>query len=65
MELQAVVFPRLNMLVDGDSNAALALLAALSLGLYHKQDRSRPVHADVHDRRQRLGLFRRLLQLPG
>jgi crotonobetainyl-CoA:carnitine CoA-transferase CaiB-like acyl-CoA transferase len=34
MELQAVVFPRLNMLVDGDSNAALVLLAALSLGLY-------------------------------
>ncbi|MGZ8745896.1 MAG: CoA transferase [Mycobacterium sp.] len=34
MELQAVVLPRLNMLVDGDSNAALTLLAALSLGLY-------------------------------
>jgi crotonobetainyl-CoA:carnitine CoA-transferase CaiB-like acyl-CoA transferase len=34
MELQAVVLPRLNMLVDGDSNAALVLLAALSLGLY-------------------------------
>jgi len=37
MELQAVVLPRLNQLVDGDSNAALALLAALSLGLYHQQ----------------------------
>jgi crotonobetainyl-CoA:carnitine CoA-transferase CaiB-like acyl-CoA transferase len=37
LELQAVVLPRLNMLVDGDSNAALALLAALSLGLYHQQ----------------------------
>jgi crotonobetainyl-CoA:carnitine CoA-transferase CaiB-like acyl-CoA transferase len=37
MELQAVVLPRLNMLVDGDSNAALALLAALSVGLYHQQ----------------------------
>lgn len=37
MELQAVVLPRLNMLVDGDSNAALALLAALSLGLYHQR----------------------------
>ncbi|MDT5011284.1 MAG: hypothetical protein QOH57_2901 [Mycobacterium sp.] len=37
MELQAVVLPRLNPLVDGDSNAALALLAALSLGLYHQQ----------------------------
>src|SRR5271168_8326 len=37
LELQAVVMPRLNMLVDGDSNAALALLAALSLGLYHQR----------------------------
>ncbi len=37
MELQAVVLPRLNMLVDGDSNAALVLLAALSLGLYHQR----------------------------
>ncbi len=37
MELQAVVLPHLNQLVDGDSNAALALLAALSLGLYHQQ----------------------------
>lgn len=37
LELQAVVMPHLNQLVDGDSNAALALLAALSLGLYHQQ----------------------------
>jgi crotonobetainyl-CoA:carnitine CoA-transferase CaiB-like acyl-CoA transferase len=37
MELQAVVLPRLNMLVDGDSNAALVLLAAFALGLYHQQ----------------------------
>lgn len=37
MELQAVVMPHLNQLVDGDSNAALAVLAALSLGLYHQQ----------------------------
>jgi crotonobetainyl-CoA:carnitine CoA-transferase CaiB-like acyl-CoA transferase len=37
MELQAVVLPRLNMVVDGDSNAALVLLAALSLGLYHQR----------------------------
>jgi crotonobetainyl-CoA:carnitine CoA-transferase CaiB-like acyl-CoA transferase len=37
LELQAVVIPHLNQLVDGDSNAALALLAALSLGLYHQQ----------------------------
>jgi crotonobetainyl-CoA:carnitine CoA-transferase CaiB-like acyl-CoA transferase len=37
LELQAVVLPHLNHVVDGDSNAALALLAALSLGLYHQQ----------------------------
>ena len=37
LELQAVVLPHLNQLIDGDSNAALALLAALSLGLYHQQ----------------------------
>ncbi|TPG36558.1 CaiB/BaiF CoA transferase family protein [Mycolicibacterium hodleri] len=37
LELQAVVMPHLNQLVDGDSNAALAVLAALSLGLYHQQ----------------------------
>jgi crotonobetainyl-CoA:carnitine CoA-transferase CaiB-like acyl-CoA transferase len=37
LELQAVVLPHLNQLVDGDSNAALALLAALSLGVYHQQ----------------------------
>ena len=37
MELQAVVLPRLNMLVDGDSNAALALLPALALGIYHQR----------------------------
>ena len=37
LELQAVVLPHLNQLVDGDSNPALALLAALSLGLYHQQ----------------------------
>ncbi|MCV7282396.1 CoA transferase [Mycolicibacterium flavescens] len=37
MELQAVVLPRLNMMVDGDSNAALAVLAALSLGIYHQR----------------------------
>jgi crotonobetainyl-CoA:carnitine CoA-transferase CaiB-like acyl-CoA transferase len=37
MELQAVVLPRLSMVVDGDSNAALVLLAALSLGLYQQR----------------------------
>jgi crotonobetainyl-CoA:carnitine CoA-transferase CaiB-like acyl-CoA transferase len=37
LELQAVVMPHLNQIVDGDSNAALAVLAALSLALYHQQ----------------------------
>lgn len=36
IELQAIVLPRLSVLVDGDSNAALGNLAALSLGLYHQ-----------------------------
>ena len=37
MELQAVVAPRLNQVVDGDSNAALAVLAALGLAIYHQR----------------------------
>jgi crotonobetainyl-CoA:carnitine CoA-transferase CaiB-like acyl-CoA transferase len=37
MEVQAVVLPRLGQVVDGDSNAALALLAAISLGIYHQR----------------------------
>jgi crotonobetainyl-CoA:carnitine CoA-transferase CaiB-like acyl-CoA transferase len=37
LELQAVVFPHLNQITDGDSNAALVVLAAMSLGLYHQQ----------------------------
>jgi crotonobetainyl-CoA:carnitine CoA-transferase CaiB-like acyl-CoA transferase len=37
MELQAVVFPHLNQITDGDSNAALVVLAAMALGLYHQQ----------------------------
>ena len=37
MELQAVVIPRLAQVVDGDSNAALGVLAALALGIYHQQ----------------------------
>ena len=36
IELQAVVLPRLGQVVDGDSNAALALFAALALGIYHQ-----------------------------
>ena len=37
MELQAIVAPRLNQVVDGDSNAALAVLAALGLAIYHQR----------------------------
>jgi crotonobetainyl-CoA:carnitine CoA-transferase CaiB-like acyl-CoA transferase len=37
IELQAVVQPRLNQIVDGDSNAALAVLAATALGVYHQR----------------------------
>jgi crotonobetainyl-CoA:carnitine CoA-transferase CaiB-like acyl-CoA transferase len=37
IELQAVVQPRLNQVVDGDSNAALAVLAALLLGIFHQR----------------------------
>ena len=37
IEFQAIVFPRLNQVVDGDSNAALAVLAALALAIYHQQ----------------------------
>ena len=37
IELQAVVAPRLNQVVDGDSNAALAVLAALGLAIYHQR----------------------------
>ncbi len=36
-ELQAIILPRLNPVVDGDSSAALAVLAALALGVYHQQ----------------------------
>jgi crotonobetainyl-CoA:carnitine CoA-transferase CaiB-like acyl-CoA transferase len=37
IELQAVVAPRLNQVVDGDSNAALQVLAALALAIYHQR----------------------------
>jgi crotonobetainyl-CoA:carnitine CoA-transferase CaiB-like acyl-CoA transferase len=37
VELQAIIIPRLGQIVDGDSNAALALYAALALGIYHQQ----------------------------
>jgi crotonobetainyl-CoA:carnitine CoA-transferase CaiB-like acyl-CoA transferase len=36
-ELQAIIFPRLNQIIDGDSNAALGVLAAMSLAVYHQQ----------------------------
>ncbi len=37
MELQAIVAPRLNQVVDGDSNAALTVLAALALAIYDQR----------------------------
>ena len=37
LELQAIVLPRLSQVIDGDSNAALALTAALALGLLAQQ----------------------------
>lgn len=37
IELQAIVLPRLNQVIDGDSNAALGLTASLALGLYAQQ----------------------------
>jgi crotonobetainyl-CoA:carnitine CoA-transferase CaiB-like acyl-CoA transferase len=37
IELQAIVLPRLGQVVDGDSNAALVVLAALALAIYHQQ----------------------------
>ncbi|MFI5041736.1 MAG: CoA transferase, partial [Acidimicrobiales bacterium] len=37
LELQAVVIPRLGQVVDGDSNAALGVLAALAFGIFHQQ----------------------------
>ena len=37
VELQAIVAPRLNQVVDGDSNAALEVLAALALAIYHQR----------------------------
>ena len=37
IELQAIVIPRLGQVVDGDSNAALAVLATLGLAVFHQQ----------------------------
>lgn len=37
IELKAVVLPRLGQVTDGDSNAALAVVAALGLAMYHQQ----------------------------
>ncbi|CAB4364075.1 MAG: CoA transferase [Actinobacteria bacterium] len=37
IEMQAVVLPRLGQVTDGDSNAALAVVAALGLAIYHQQ----------------------------
>lgn len=35
-EIQAVILPRTRCVADGDSNAAVAVLSALTLALYHK-----------------------------
>ena len=35
-EMQAIVLPRLAQVVDGDSNASLAVLASLALAIYHQ-----------------------------
>ncbi|MDO8361674.1 MAG: CoA transferase [Actinomycetota bacterium] len=37
IEMQAVVLPRLGQVTDGDSNAALAVVAALGLAIYQQQ----------------------------
>jgi len=37
IEMQAIVLPRLNQVIDGDSNATLAVLGALALAIYHQQ----------------------------
>ena len=37
IELQAIVIPRLAQVVDGDSNAALAVLATLGLAIYNQK----------------------------
>jgi crotonobetainyl-CoA:carnitine CoA-transferase CaiB-like acyl-CoA transferase len=37
MELQVIVLPRLGQVVDGDSNAALAVLASLALAIYDQR----------------------------
>src|SRR5690606_28956711 len=39
VELQALVFPRLHQVTDGDSNPALTVMAAIALGVY-EQSRS-------------------------
>ena len=36
-ELQAIVFPRLHQVVDGDSNPALVVLATIAMGLFHQR----------------------------
>jgi crotonobetainyl-CoA:carnitine CoA-transferase CaiB-like acyl-CoA transferase len=36
-ELQLIIQPRVNQIVDGDSNAALSVLASVMLGIYHQR----------------------------
>ena len=66
VEVQVVVQPRLNQVVDGDSNAALSLLAAA--GARHlppAAHRAGAALGDVDDRRERVGILGRLQHLRG
>jgi len=46
-ELQALVFPRLHQVIDGDSNAALCAMAATALGLYEQRRSGRGQRLDT------------------
>ena len=54
VEAQAIVLPRLRGPVDGDANAALAVLSSLLLGIYHQRRTGEgQVVTHFDDRRQR------------
>jgi crotonobetainyl-CoA:carnitine CoA-transferase CaiB-like acyl-CoA transferase len=40
-ELQAIVFPHLHQVIDGDSSPSLAVMAAIAMGLYHQRKTGR------------------------
>ena len=66
LELQAIVMPRLGQVVDGDSNAALVVLAAIALAAFHQQRTGQGQFVST----SMIGgnawtLLRRLLQLRG